>query len=139
MLRRLLKIYHPRTQTYYLSILFYRGLSGTVLGVILFLIFFNGAASRPAIPRPSWPLLPRTNNNPVAIKLKFVDDLSVAMRVRLNKDLMNTQRQLPATFEERYGTTISDRSNEMQRIVDSLNAFAEEGQMVINTDKSLLS
>ena len=28
---------------------------GTVLGVILFIIYFNGAALRPQIPRPSWP------------------------------------------------------------------------------------
>ena len=50
---------------------------GTVLGVILFIIIFNGAALRPSIPRPIWPLLPKMNNDPVAIKLKFVDDLSI--------------------------------------------------------------
>ena len=28
---------------------------GAVLGVILFIIYFNGAALRPDIPRPVWP------------------------------------------------------------------------------------
>ena len=109
---------------------------GTVLGVILFIILFNGAALRPAIPRPSWPLLPRMNNNPAAIKLKFVDDLSIAAQVNLNKDLANVVRQKPLAFAERFETDVSHEANIIQRIADGLSQFSEERQMRINSKKS---
>jgi hypothetical protein len=41
---------------------------GTVLGVILFIIIFNGAALCPVITRPSWPLFSKKANDPAAIK-----------------------------------------------------------------------
>ena len=106
---------------------------GTVLGVILYIIIFNGAALRPRIPRPIWPLLPKMNNDPVAIKLKFIDDLSIATRINLAKDLVSSaDRPQPYTFEERLGTVVSEEANAMQRIVDGLAEFANERQMVIN-------
>ena len=57
---------------------------GTVLGVILFIIYFNGAALRPEIPRPSWPFFSKKKNDPVAVKMKFIDDLSIAAKISLN-------------------------------------------------------
>ena len=61
---------------------------GTVLGVILFIIYFNGAALRPEIPRPSWPFFSKKNNDPSALKMKFVDDLSIAVKVSLKNDIV---------------------------------------------------
>ena len=60
---------------------------GTVLGVLLFIIYFNGAALRPRIPRPVWPFLSR-KNDPLALKMKFVDDLSIAVKINLDKDIV---------------------------------------------------
>ena len=80
---------------------------GTVLGVILFIIYFNGAALRPEIPRPSWPFFSR-RNDPSSVNMKFIDDLSIAVKVSLNKDLEEHARQKPLTFDERLGTQLKD-------------------------------
>ena len=109
---------------------------GTVLGVILFIIIFNSAALRPVIPRPSGPLLSKTND-PLAIKVKFIDDLSVAAKVNLKTDLVSDMgRPKPLTFDERFETKLSDDVNILQQIIDNLNIFASERQMLINSDKS---
>ena len=73
--------------------------------MILFIIICNGAALRPSIPRPSWPFFSKKHNDPAAIKLKFVDDLSVAVKVNLDTDLVDDLgRQKPLTFDERFET-----------------------------------
>jgi hypothetical protein len=110
---------------------------GTVLGVILFIIIFNGASLRPTIPRPSWPIFSKKTNDPAAIKMKFIDDLSVAAKVNLDVDLIiDLDRPKPLTFEERFQTKLTDEANILQQIVDNLKVFASERQMMINTDKS---
>ena len=81
---------------------------GTVLGVILFIIYFNGAALRPSIPRPSWPFFSkRRKNDPEAISVKFVDDLSIAMKVNLEKDLVVDRDMIkPLTYDQRLETSL---------------------------------
>ena len=110
---------------------------GTVLGVLLFIIYFNGAALRPSIPRPSWPIFSKKTNDPVAIKVKFVDDLSVAVKVNLEKDLVSDfSREQPLTFDQRMEIKIADSANTLQTITDSLVDFSSQRQMVINTKKT---
>ena len=112
---------------------------GTVLGVILFIIAFNGAALRPAIPRPSWPLLSKLSKDPASIKLKFVDDLSIAAKVNLNDDIVDDfGRQRPLTFDERLETKLSDSSNILQRIVDNLKEFSSDRKMKIKSEKTFV-
>jgi hypothetical protein len=112
---------------------------GTVLGVILFIIIFNSAALRPSIPRPSWPFFSKKTNDPLAIKVKFIDDLSVAAKVNLETDLGSyIGRPKPLTFDERFETKLSDDVNILQKIMDNLKIFANERQMVINCDKSVV-
>ena len=96
---------------------------GTVLGVILFIIIFNGAALRPDIPRPSWPFFSKMAKDPAAIKLKFIDDLSVAARVNLKKDLVN---DFGITFDERFETKLSDDKNTLKEIVKNLKLFSSD-------------
>ena len=109
---------------------------GTVLGVILFIIIFNGACLRPSIPRPIWPFFNKAND-PAAVKMKFVDDLSVAVRVNLETDLIeDMDRMKPLTFDERFQTKLSDDANLLQEMVDNLKIFSSERQMLVNTDKS---
>ena len=109
---------------------------GTVLGVILFIIYFNGAALRSTIPRPSWPIFFKKRNDPTAIKLKFVDDLSIAVKINLKDDIVEDRnRPKPLTFDERLETKLSD-SNVLQQIVDYLEIFSTERQMKVNSGKS---
>ena len=110
---------------------------GTVLGVILFIIIFNGAALRPSIPRQSWPFLSKKNNDPAAITVKFVDDLSMAVRVNLELDLTGDEgRPKPPNFEERFEYKLKDESNALQVMIDDLRVFANERNMVIDEKKS---
>ena len=111
---------------------------GTVLGVILFIIYFNGAALRPEIPRPSWPFFSKKNkNDPIALKMKFVDDLSIAVKVNLKKDITeDLNREKPLTFDQRLETKIADSSNTLQLIANHLVDFSNEKQMKINSTKS---
>ena len=77
---------------------------GTVLGVILFIIYFNGAALRPEIPRPRWPFFSSRTNDPPAINMKFIDDISIAVNISLNNDLEDHERQQTLNYDERPGT-----------------------------------
>ena len=110
---------------------------GTVLGVILFIIIFNGAALRPSIPRTSWPFFSKKRNDPASVHMKFVDDLSVAVKVNLDDDLVNDDhiRQKPLTFDERFETKLVDE-NLLHETINNLRVFANERQMIINTKKS---
>ena len=111
---------------------------GTVLGVILFIIYFNGAALRPTIPRPSWPFFSRKRNDPAAVKMKFVDDLSIAVKVHLQDDIVDDiGRQRPHTFDERLETKLSE-SNALKDIMDQLEIFSADRQMKVNSGKSCI-
>ena len=110
---------------------------GTVLGVIIFIIIFNGAALRPEIPRPSWPFLSKKHNDPSEIKMKFIDDLSIAVKVDLEAHLeADPGRQKPLTFAERFEVKQTNENNTMQEIIDNLKVFATERQMLINKEKT---
>ena len=110
---------------------------GTVLGVILFIIYFNGAALRPAIPRPTWPIFSRRNNDPAALTVKFVDDLSIAVKVNLKKDIVEDfSRECPLTFDQRMELKVADSSNTLQSIANSLDDFCSQRQMKVNVKKS---
>ena len=109
---------------------------GTVLGVILFIIYFNGAALRPSIPRPSGPILSKRRNDPLAVEMKFVDDLSIAMKVNLKKDIIqDLGRPKPLTYDQRLETKLNDQ-NILQQMLDQLGIFSEERQMKVNTTKT---
>ena len=68
--------------------------------------------------------------------MKFIDDLSIAVKVSLNKDLEDHNRQKPLTYDERLGTQLKDSANVLQRISDSLLEFSNARQMKVNTKKS---
>ena len=64
---------------------------GTFLGILLFIIVFNGALLRPSIPRPSF------------MHLKYIDDLSVLAAIDLKNTLVadTTRRPRPLSYNER--------------------------------------
>ena len=105
---------------------------GTVLGVILFIIIFNGAALRPTIPRPSWPFFSKKKNDPEAVTMKFVDDLSILTKINIKKDISEdtSESQKPLT---RLGTKLDDGSNVLQHIINDLKLFSDERQLKINS------
>ena len=110
---------------------------GTVLGVILFIIYFNGAALRPEIPRPVWPFFSRRMNDPAAVELKYVDDLSIAAKVSLDFDIVSdTSRERPLTFDQRQELKVADSANTLQFMLDDLLEFSNQRQMKINTKKT---
>ena len=49
---------------------------GAFLGILLFIIIFNGALLRPAIPRPN------------SLSLKYIDDLSLLVAIKLKASLL---------------------------------------------------
>ena len=58
-------------------------------------------------------------------------------KVSLKKDfVINKSRQRPLTFDQRQETEISESSNTLQHLVDSLVGFSEDKQMKINSTKS---
>ena len=109
---------------------------GTVLGVILFIIIFNGACLRPTIP---WPIFTKGRNDPPALTVKFIDDLSIAARVNLETDLVSdVGRMKPLNFSERFETKLSEDKNILQELVDSLVLFSNQRKMKTNHKKSVV-
>ena len=71
---------------------------GALLGGLIFIVKYNGACLRPAIPRPR-PVL-----SPIPpLSVKFVDDHSCAVRIDLKKSLIHgpIERAYPLGFLER--------------------------------------
>ena len=102
-----------------------------------FIIIFNDAALRPNIPRPSWPFFLKKSNDPAEMKMKLIDDLSIAVKVNLEDHLeADLGRQKPLNFAERFKSKLTNEGNIMQEFIDNLKVFATERQMVINKEKT---
>ena len=78
---------------------------GAFLGILLFLIIFNGALLRPGIPRND------------SLSLKYIDDLSILQAINLRKMLQpdSQTRPLPLTFNERTAHILTPESNPLQQ------------------------
>ena len=77
---------------------------GALLGILLFIIKFNGALLRPLIPRPS------------SLSLKYIDDLSLLTAINLKLSLVAdpVDRPRPFTFHERTQQILKTEDNYMQ-------------------------
>ena len=102
---------------------------GVWLGGILFIVKFNGACLRPAIPRP------RTGNT--AVKVKYIDDATQAASVNLKKSLIPDPRERPRplNYSERTRMILNPQENVLQMEVDSFCRFTTENRFVINQSK----
>ena len=105
---------------------------GAYLGGLIFIIKFNGAFLRPAIPRN--PLL----RNSSSVKVKFVDDGSAAASINLETFLVPDEslRPRPLTFDERCGLILPPEHNPLQHIVEDTEKFTESNNMIINKKKT---
>ena len=104
---------------------------GTVLGVVIIVIKFNGACQRPPIPRNS-----SINNDVIAVK--YIDDASAACSIDLKKTLISDpiERQRPLTLNENNQLILPQRDNPLQDFMSELCAFARSQNMSINEDKT---
>ena len=111
---------------------------GTFLGVFLFIIKFNGVCLRPPIPRNQ--LKKPKHNRPKSISLKFVDDLSVGVKVDLSKDIVNetSVRPLPLIRHKVTGHILPPENNLLQAYMDDLQEFCSSNQLVINEKKTTI-
>ena len=89
---------------------------GAFLGVLIFIIIFNGALLRPGIPRP------------YSLTLKYVDDLSILVSINLKKNL---------EFDSsRNEFILLAESNPLQLQLDNLCSFAAKKHLKIKESKS---
>jgi hypothetical protein len=86
---------------------------GAFLGILLFIIIFNGALLRPAIPRLH------------SLNLKYIDDLSMLAAFNLKKCLVEdpVERTRPFSFNERTQQIIDIEMNQLQEDLDCLQGF----------------
>ena len=93
---------------------------------LLFIIIFNGALLRPAIPRLN------------SLTLKYIDDLSLLMAFNLKASLVSdpVDRVKPLRFNERTHQILSKESNLLQEQLDSLETFASRKLLRIKEKKT---
>ena len=77
---------------------------GAYLGILLFIIIFNGALLRPSIPRLN------------SLSLKYIDDLSLLVAVNLKTSLVSdpVDRPLPLNKNERTMQVLPVKKNLLQ-------------------------
>ena len=101
---------------------------GAFLGILLFIIIFNGALLRPAIPRPN------------SLNLKYIDDLSMLEAFKLKTSLVMdpVDRVKPLTFNERTGQILPRENNTLQHQLNCLENFASQKLLKIKEKKTNL-
>ena len=103
--------------------------AGTFMGGLLFVIKFNGACLRPAIPR-------RFTRNKT-LQLKYIDDSSKVATVNLKRSLERdpVDRPRPWNFHERHQTVIRDEENLLQHELTRFHRWCQENKFLVNTKK----
>ena len=99
---------------------------GAFLGILLFIIIFNGALLRPPIPRLH------------SLNLKYIDDLSMLAAVNLASSLIPdpVDRVMPLNFNERTNQILDNKVNMLQGDLDNLKAFATQKMLKIKEKKT---
>ena len=101
---------------------------GTFLGILLFIIAFNGALLRPSVPRPTF------------LSLKYVDDLSMLQAIHLKNALSPdpVNRPFPLTHSERFQMVLPKDNNPLNEYLDELKAFTDSRFMKIKERKTMV-
>ena len=111
---------------------------GVYLGVLIFLVKFNGAFLRPLIPKN---LLTDADKqcHDRHHTAKYVDDSCKAVAVNLKKCLVAVEPKVrPVTYSQRTGHQLSDSHNQMQGHLENFDEFIAANQFRINHKKSFL-
>ena len=101
---------------------------GALLGILLFIIKFNGALLRPLIPRPS------------SLSLKYIDDLSLLQAINLKSSLVPdpVERPRPLAYNERTQQILLADENPLQEQLNSLKIFTTQNLMKIKEKKTTI-
>ena len=99
---------------------------GAYLGILLFIIIFNGALLRPAIPRPN------------SLNLKYIDDLSmlVAFNLKLNLIEDPVHRPSPLNKNERTRHVLPLENKNLQSQLEELEEFTTSKLIKIKERKT---
>jgi hypothetical protein len=114
--------------------------AGTIIGLEIFLILFNGAGP-PANPTPLGEIVtePLGVRKPIEkAKVKWVDDMTICTAVNLKESLVPEDRPVPrpVPYHARTGHRLPDCNNAMQEELDKLQAYTEQHKMEINKQKT---
>ena len=108
------------------------GPQGAYLGGLIFIIKCNGAFLRPPIP----PIISGPVLQSISEKVKFVDDVIVAVSINLKKCLEVDPASRPRPFREKTQHILPPQNNLLQYYLDDTKKFTDENKMVINSNKS---
>ena len=118
---------------------------GAFLGIFLFIVKFNAASIRPAIPREylNCPLKQTKCRKDDCVKHRkdihalYIDDLSELEAINLKEQLVTDlqNRPLPLNFHERFGKVLKDDST-LQKNLTKIQNFTLNNRMKINEKKS---
>ena len=99
---------------------------GAFLGILLFIIIFNGALLRPAIPRLH------------SLNLKYIDDLSMLSALNLKNCLVRdpVDRPRPFSYNERTQQVLDNRDSQLQTELNELFDFTQRKQLRIKESKT---
>ena len=118
------------------------GPQGTLLGLLLFLVYINEAGFENQL-NNTGDLLTSRRNMKVAntIHLKYVDDLTLAESINLSHKLVETptsRRPQPDVYHARTGHTLPNESSQVYQQIQKTEEYARVNQMKINYKKSKL-
>ena len=99
---------------------------GAFLGILLFIIIFNGALLRPPIPRSDY------------LCIKYIDDLSSLTSINLKSSLLPDPiaRPEPLNYNERKKQILPLYNNKLQGMLDELKQFASQNFLRIKEKKT---
>ena len=115
--------------------------AGCPLGLLLFLVLFNGAGP-PASQTELGQIITSTGRMRKPIhkrKVKWVDDMSCMAALHLPSSLVVDSRPdipRPVTFRGRHGLRLPRESNTLQFELDSLNLYAKKRKISVNHQKT---
>ena len=110
------------------------GPQGAYLGGLIFIIKYNGAFLRPPIP----PLIKGPVLKSKAVKVKYIDDGTVATSINLKKCLIEDPiiRPRPLNYHERTQQILPPENNLLQFYLEDTEQFTKDNMMRINPKKS---
>ena len=118
------------------------GPQGTLLGLLLFLVYINGTGFENQI-NNTGELLTSKRNMKIAntIHLKYVDDLTLAETINLSEKLVvnpTSSRPQPDMYHARTGHSLPIVNSQVYQQLKKTENFAKMNQMQINYKKSKL-
>jgi hypothetical protein len=114
--------------------------AGTILGLNLFLVLFNGAGPKPnPIGIGQQITQPLSKRRPIAkAKVKWIDDLTVCTAIDLKSSLVTEDRPVPRPLQYHARTEhrLPRHLNPMQDEIDKLTKYTDSHLMAINKQKT---